>query len=239
MSLVHFPETSSVHQCKCGCKEHGTIRSLCDVTTLKDFGNVPFHMIETALRLRKLDAVDSTVDPVEQKEVKIIRENSAATVPTYESVYDDEDADNSNDVSELASGSQYDEFYNRNSVNNNGSILCDISIGDKSVQIIDTEIDTVDQNSADDGGLMVSEDLGYEFHEDFAPVVLSSVDAAASSATNESISLVESLSDTLNKLIADADAFSEAKKATWRCKMTTLKAVPPVLTTRLIENDKS
>ena len=85
---------------------------------------------------------------------------------------------------------------------------------------------------------MDSVDLGYEFHENFAPVGLSSGGAAVSSATDESISLVESLSDTLNKLIADADAFSEAKKATWRCKMTTLKAVPPVLTTRLIKNDE-
>ena len=60
---------------------------------------------------------------------------------------------------------------------------------------------------------MDSVDLGYEFHENFAPVGLSSGGAAVSSATDESISLVESLAVTLNKLIANTYAFDEANKS--------------------------
>ena len=56
-------------------------------------------------------------------------------------------------------------------------------------------------------------DSGFKFHEDFAPFGLSAGNAAASSATDDSIALVECLSDTLKKLIADADSFSEAKKS--------------------------
>ena len=73
MSLVHFPEMSSGRWCKCGRKDHIYLRSLCGVTTLKDFVSVPFHMIETAYRLRKVDAVDSTADPVEKEEFEIAR----------------------------------------------------------------------------------------------------------------------------------------------------------------------
>ena len=115
---------------------------------------------------------------------------SAAAVPTDESEYDDEDADNSNDKVELASVSQYDEFDDGNSVNSNGYILCNFSIGDKTVQILGAEIDTEDRKIVDAGGLMESADLGYEFHDDFAPVGLSAGATAASSATDESIYLV-------------------------------------------------
>ena len=59
---------------------------------------------------------------------------------------------------------------------------------------------------------MESEDLGYEFHDNFVPVGLSAGDDEASSANDESISLFEILSDTLNKLVADADVLSEANK---------------------------
>ena len=71
MSLVHFPETSSRCRCKCGRKENELLRSLCDVTILKYFDSVPFQMVETAYRLRKVDASDSTADPVEHEEVEI------------------------------------------------------------------------------------------------------------------------------------------------------------------------
>ena len=120
------------------------------------------------------------------KKLKSPQKNSAAAVPKYESKYDDEDADNINDESELASGSQYDEFDNGNSVNSNGYICCNVPIGNKSVQIIDAEIDTVDQNSVDDGGLMESSDLGYEFHDNFVPVRISAGNAADSSSADES-----------------------------------------------------
>ena len=56
-------------------------------------------------------------------------------------------------------------------------------------------------------------DLGYKFHGTFAPVGLSAFDAADSSVTDESIFLVEILSDTLNKLVANAYAFSEDNKS--------------------------
>ena len=56
-------------------------------------------------------------------------------------------------------------------------------------------------------------DLGYEFHDNFSSFGLSADNTAASSATDNSIALVESLLDTLNKLIADADAFSGANKS--------------------------
>ena len=60
---------------------------------------------------------------------------------------------------------------------------------------------------------MESEDLGYEFHDNFVPVGLSAGDAAASSAIDESIALVESMLYTLNRFIIDTDAFSEANKS--------------------------
>ena len=63
-------------------------------------------------------------------------------------------ADDSNDVAEVAAGSQYDEFDVSNRVNSNGSNLCGILIGDKAFLYIDADIDTSDQNSVDDGGLM-------------------------------------------------------------------------------------
>ena len=63
--------------------------------------------------------------------------NSAAAVTTNEAEYDNEDSNDINDKSELSAGSQYDEFDDRNSVSSNGSILCDISIGDKAVQILE------------------------------------------------------------------------------------------------------
>ena len=66
MFIVHFPEMSSGHRCKCGRKEHRLLGYLCDVTTLNDFGSAPFHIIETAYRLQK-------VNPDEHEEVKIAR----------------------------------------------------------------------------------------------------------------------------------------------------------------------
>ena len=60
---------------------------------------------------------------------------------------------------------------------------------------------------------MESADLGFEFHDNFAPVGLSAGDSVASSATDESIALVECLSDNLNMLIYDAYAFFEANKS--------------------------
>ena len=94
-------------------------------------------------------------------------------------------------------------------MNINGYILCDVSIGDGDIQILDAEIDTAYQNSGDDGGLMESADFGFEFRDNFAPIGISSGDSSDSSATDETISLVEFLSDILNKLIANADDFSE------------------------------
>ena len=44
---------------------------------------------------------------------------------------------------------------------------------------------------------MESADLGYEFHDNFAPVGLSAGSDAASSETDESIALVESMLDNL------------------------------------------
>ena len=85
MSLVQFIAISSGRQCKCGCKEHGFLIYLCNVTTLKDFGSVPFHIIETEYRIRKVYVVDSTANPVEHKEFKIARTFCAAAVPTDES----------------------------------------------------------------------------------------------------------------------------------------------------------
>ena len=73
MSIVHFPEMSSGYWCKCSRKEHGFIRSLCNVSTLKAFVSVPFHIIEMAYRLQKVDAIDSTTNPVEHEEVNITR----------------------------------------------------------------------------------------------------------------------------------------------------------------------
>ena len=49
---------------------------------------------------------------------------------------------------------------------------------------------------------MESSDLGFEFHDNFSPVGISAGNA-----------LVECLLYTLNKLIADADAFAEANKS--------------------------
>ena len=117
-------------------------------------------------------------------------------------------------------------------------ILCDFSIGSRSIQILDTYIDTADHNSADEDGLMDSEDLRYDFHDNFSPVGLTAGDAAAYSEIDDSIALVESLPDTLNTFIDDVDAFAVEKKATWRRNMTILKSVPPVLTTSLIRNDE-
>ena len=127
------------------------------------------------------------------KNSKFPEKNSAAAVPTYEAKYNDKDSNGSNDESELASGSQYDEFDDVNSVNINRSILCDVSIGDKAVQNICEEIEISYHNSVDDGGLMESADLGFEFHENFAPVGLIAGDAVASRVTDESIALVECL----------------------------------------------
>ena len=59
---------------------------------------------------------------------------------------------------------------------------------------------------------MESADLGYAFHDNFAPVGLSVGDTAYSSGTDDSIAFVESMLDTLNKLIADTYAFYEANK---------------------------
>ena len=59
---------------------------------------------------------------------------------------------------------------------------------------------------------MESAGLGFEFHDSFAPVGLSSGDDAASSDTDESIALVECLLDTLNKLIVDDDYFADSNK---------------------------
>ena len=53
--------------------------------------------------------------------------------------------------------------------------------------------------------------LGYEFHDDFASVGLISGGDTSSSATGESIVLVEILPDTLNKFIAAVYAFSKSK----------------------------
>ena len=58
-----------------------------------------------------------------------------------------------------------------------------------------------------------SEDLRYEFHDNFVPVGLSAGDAAASSETDESIYLFGIMSDTFNKLITNTYAFAEAKKS--------------------------
>ena len=49
--IVHFQAMSSKRQCKCGRKEHGLLRSLCNVMTLIDVGSVPFHIIETTYRI--------------------------------------------------------------------------------------------------------------------------------------------------------------------------------------------
>ena len=73
MLLVHFPAMSSVCRCKCGRKEHIFLIYLCGITTLKYFGSVLFHIIETVYRLQKVDAVGSTSDPVKHKEVGITR----------------------------------------------------------------------------------------------------------------------------------------------------------------------
>ena len=94
----------------------------------------------------------------------------------------------------------------------NGYNLCDVSIVYEAVQILDAEIETAYQNSVGDGGLMESSDLGFEFYDDFVTFELSAGDDAASSANDESIPLFEILSDTLNKLVADADVLSEANK---------------------------
>ena len=59
---------------------------------------------------------------------------------------------------------------------------------------------------------MESADLGYGFHDYFVPVGLSAGDAEAFSATYQSTDLVEILYDTFNKLIANIDAFAEARK---------------------------
>ena len=98
-------------------------------------------------------------------------------------------------------------------MNSNGSTLCDVSIGSEAVQTLDADIETAYHNIVNDGGLMESADLGFGFHYNFLPVGLSAGYAAASSATDESIALVECLSVTLNKLIANADAFAEANKS--------------------------
>ena len=60
---------------------------------------------------------------------------------------------------------------------------------------------------------MESANLGYEFHDYSVLVGLSASDAAASSATYQSISLVEILPDTFNKFIVDTYAFAESNKS--------------------------
>ena len=98
-------------------------------------------------------------------------------------------------------------------MNINGYILCDVLIGDGDILILDAEIDTAYQNSVDDGDLKDSVNLEFEFHEIFVPVGLNAVNAADSSETDESIALVECLSGTLNKLIANAYALAESNKS--------------------------
>ena len=85
---------------------------------------------------------------------------------------------------------------------------------------------------------MESSDLGYNIYDNFAPVGLSAGNAASSSATDDSVALVESLPDTFNKLMLMQMPLLRPKKATWGRKMTILKAVPPVLTTRIIKTDE-
>ena len=76
--------------------------------TLKQFVSVSLHIIELTYRLWKVNSVDSSADSVEHEEEEISREISAAAVSTDESKYDYEDADDSNDESELVSGIQWD-----------------------------------------------------------------------------------------------------------------------------------
>ena len=116
MLLIHFPVMSSGRWYKCGHKEQGSLIYLFDVKTLKYFGSVPFHIIEIAYRLRKVYDVGSNANLVEHH--------------------------NSNDEAELAVGRQYDEFDNRNSVNSNRSILCNVSIVNKYVQKLHADIET-------------------------------------------------------------------------------------------------
>ena len=52
-------------------------------------------------------------------------------------------------------------------MNSNEFILCDVSIDDEAVQILDAEIDTAYQNSVDDGDLKDSVNLIFEFHDFF------------------------------------------------------------------------
>ena len=65
MLLVHIPLMSSGRRCKCSHKDHRLMKSFCNVNTLKYFVRVTFHVIETAYRFQKVDAVDSTANPVE------------------------------------------------------------------------------------------------------------------------------------------------------------------------------
>ena len=75
MLLVHFAAMSSGRRCEYSRKEYGSLRYFCDVTPLKYFGRIPFHIIETEYRLRKVDAVDITANPIEHEEVGISRKN--------------------------------------------------------------------------------------------------------------------------------------------------------------------
>ena len=61
------------------------------------FWQSPIPYYWNVIQAPKVDAVDSTADPVEHEEVKISWKNSAAAVPTDESEYDDEYADDRND----------------------------------------------------------------------------------------------------------------------------------------------
>ena len=49
--IVQFPTISIGRRCKCGSKEHRLMRSLDDVTTLRDVCINPFNIIETSYRL--------------------------------------------------------------------------------------------------------------------------------------------------------------------------------------------
>ncbi len=200
---AHFPLSES-HRCACGQHEHGKIRNVCSIKCLRDFGEVPFTMIETCHRLRPVPGAsveneEESQPPEEEPELP----EPAAAAPVVETVEDDKEEDSIDDT--LPRGLIDDD--NDSSVDSSESEfkgemepeMGDAGLSKEEIDALDATLDMADEELRYDDSF-VSPQLEYEEeerNEDQQPT------------TSEQTAFLEGLDETIAKIINDANDLAE------------------------------
>ena len=209
-ALAHFPVADNGTRCKCGRNEHGQLREICDFPSLASFGAVPFNMIETASRLRKVEGevaaisgggADTTNDMNGQ-----LDGDAGIGADAEDREVDDDEEDN------VAEDPLEKEDEEEASIGGDSAIDDNFDLPEEAMEVLDNELQDGEDRGDGDEVHVASPELDFDDNDEASG--LGSGDAAAATATCTAVGLVDALADQILKIIQDADLFAEANRET-------------------------